>query len=133
MHIAVKCGQLEMFQNILQREKIENLKINFGRNLFYLAWNYGHLKVAEILLKESESFCIDISPKSGQKLTFFHKACVEGNLNIAKLIIQKFSELNIDLNAKDRYEKTAFILTCEKGLSKIADLIVKLQWPCKST
>ena len=81
---------------------------------FKLAFRYGHLKLAGILIQNYERFNIDLNvlnAKNQHDETPFHLACVYGWSEITEMLVQKSTEKNFDLNAKkNMMAKQLFIM-----------------------
>ena len=99
LHLAAKTGQLEMFEIIFASETVKNPRCNEGKTPFHLACQFGHFKIAEIIVQKSAEFNLDLNSKDDDGTTAFHWACINGhsmgNFTIAKMIVQKSAELVI--------------------------------------
>ena len=62
LHLAAAIGQSEPFEKVLKKEEIKNPKNTSGFTPFYVACWFGHVKIAEILLKEPAD-SIDLDAK----------------------------------------------------------------------
>ena len=65
-----------------------NAKDSFGKNAFSLTCEFGHLKIAEMLMKNSVEKKIDLNNKDRAGWSAFQLACKYGYLNIAEMIIK---------------------------------------------
>ena len=94
-----------------------------GTKAFKLACENGHSKLADILIKNSKKFNIDLNHKNQYGMTPFHHACwgarKHGDTKIVELLVQKSTEFNIDLNTKIQNGQTAFLFACMIGELKV--------------
>ena len=92
----------------------------------HAACHYGHFKIVEIFIQNSNKLNIHFDTKTIHNETVFHLACERGNLKIVEMLMQKSAELNIDLNAKTGIMgNTAFHLACHHGQLKIVELLIQ--------
>ena len=125
MHIAAECGQVDMFEKLLDEEENKNPKTHRGITPFLVACKKGHLNIALILLKKCNEFKIDLNSQDKYGQTAFHLACWKGHSEIAEMLMKNSTEMKMDLNIKDYYGRTAFYLACWMGHSEIAEMIIK--------
>ena len=60
-----------------------------GRNGFHSACFNGHLKIVNLLLKESDTKKIEVNALTNDGDTAFHLACWQGKLEVVKLLIEE--------------------------------------------
>ena len=71
-----------------------------------MACDYGHSKLAEILVQKSAELNFTLDAKDNLGRTAFHLACEYGYSRLAKMIVQKSAELNFSLDVKDNLGRT---------------------------
>ena len=123
---TLKNGRLvsKSWQEVIDNQKIL-WKNHVGTRAFQLACENNHSRMAEILVKNSTRFSIDLNAKDFDMRTSFLNACINGYSKIAKMIVMQSLELDIDLNTEDSHGRTAFHYVCMNGNSNIAEMIVK--------
>ena len=52
LHLAAKTGQSEMFEIISAQETVKNPRGNEGKTPFHLACQFGHFKIAKIVMQK---------------------------------------------------------------------------------
>ena len=93
-----------------------------GETAFHLACYRGHLKIANILMKELN---IDLNLKNCDGQTAFQMACSYGKANIVEMMIDNKDSWNFDLKNKDITGKNGFQLAKENGQIDVVNLIKK--------
>ena len=119
LQVAIRTGQAEMFETILEEKEEKNTENEFGINAFHYAAFYGNFEVCQKIFEKviSDKISIDLNGKAFWretneeynmrkmngifcvKSTPFHLTCLKGHLEIAKLILKNSTILSIDLNA----------------------------------
>ena len=84
------------FKNCRFAQSIEynielNTKNDVGMSAFHLACQYGHSKIAEMLIPKSKEVNIELNTKY-LGMTDFQMACENGHSKIAAMRIQKYTE-----------------------------------------
>ena len=127
LHLAAQCGQMDMFEIILDEEKDKDPRNNMGETPFLAACRKGCINIALILLNRTDELKIDLNThtKNYYGHGAFHLACVHGHSEIAEIIIKNSSKLKIGLNSKNSDGCSAFHLACWQGHSEIAEMIMK--------
>jgi ankyrin repeat protein len=120
LHDACESNNIEYIKNNVTKENV-NEKNNNGLTAFFLACEYGHKEIAEIILK-TDGFN-SLNEKDNFSQTPFLLACRFGYKEIAELIL-KTDGFN-GLNEKDKYGRTPFSLACCNGYKEIAEIILK--------
>ena len=77
---------------------------------FHYACCHGQPEIAELLMKKSSEFKIDLNTKDNWGRTGFHWACWSGEINIVEMIINQSEALKIDLTIKGNEGKTGMQL-----------------------
>ena len=96
LHLAAKTGQTEMFEMISAQETVKNPRGNEGKTPFHLACQFGHFKIAKIVMQKSAAFNLDLNSKDDNGMTAFHLACRnDNNFETAEMIVQKSADLDI--------------------------------------
>merc|ERR1712223_678169 len=85
-------------------------KNNGGRTAFHFACYKGHVKIAEMLIKNSAQFRIDLNAKDNGGMTAFHWACMYGRTSIVGIMINNSESFNLDFTARDGRGRTGFQL-----------------------
>ena len=118
LHQAVRKGQSDVFEIILEREEIrkpipyfynqkkENRLVCQYGIFFSLAFEIGSSRIVETLVRKSEELKINLKVCLVNGDTLFIWACKNGHLNIAQMLIQKCKELDIDLSAKNKLNQS---------------------------
>ena len=134
MHLAAQCGQMDMFEIILDEEKDKEPKNYKDETPFLTACRKGRMNIAFILLKKADELEIDLNTKDHKNQTAFHLACLHGHSELAEMIAKNSSnkftttintKLKIGLNNKNIDGSSAFHLACWQGHSEIAEMIMK--------
>ena len=106
-----------------------NAKDNYGCTPFRNACRYGHVKLAEMLMKKSIELDIDLNGKifdpAYDGWTAFHLACFFGKTDIVKIMIDNSESLKLDLTAKDKNKQTGFQLAQR---NKQQPVVLLLHW-----
>ena len=88
-----------------------NVKDINGETAFHLACKSGQSKTAEVLIKKSLEFKIQLNVKDAIfGKTAFHFACIMGKTTIVKIMIENSEPFRLDLRLKDNDGKTGFQL-----------------------
>merc|ERR1712049_91534 len=82
-------------------------------------------ETAQLLIKYSKDFGIDLNAKDDDGSTAWHWACEYGQKEIAQLLIKSSKDFGIDLNAKNNYGNTALHLACNSGRTETVQMILK--------
>ena len=77
---------------------------------FHYTCCHGQPEIAELLMKKSSEFKIELNNKDNWGRTGFHWACWSGEINIVEMIIDQSEALKIDLIIKDNEGKTGLQL-----------------------
>ena len=77
---------------------------------FHLACQSGYAKIAEMIMKKSVEFNIDLNAKNYDGDTTFHFACLWGETSIVDMMINNSESVNLDLTARNNYGQTGFQL-----------------------
>ena len=77
---------------------------------FHYTCCHGQPEIAELLMKKSSEFKIDLNDKDNWGRTGFHWACWSGEINIVEMILNSSEALKIDLTIKDNEGKTGLQL-----------------------
>ena len=77
---------------------------------FHYACCHGQPEIAELLMKKSSEFKINLDDKDNWGRTGFHWACWSGEINIVEMILNSSEALKIDLTIKDNEGKTGLQL-----------------------
>ena len=77
---------------------------------FHYTCCHGQPEIAELLMKKSSEFKIDLNNKDNWGRTGFHWACWSGEINIVEMILNSSEALKIDLTIKDNEGKTGLQL-----------------------
>ena len=106
-----------------------NTKDKWGRTAWHLACIYGRTEIAQLIIRYSKDFGIDLNAKDKDGLTAWHLVCFCDQTETALVIIQNSKEVGIDLNAKnnsiDRTTNTALHWACYSGKTKTVQMILK--------
>merc|ERR1711963_1212988 len=98
-----------VFRLLLKKSAEFNIDSNATHNdrtAFHLSCQYGHSKVAEMLILKSVELNIKLNGKDYFGKTAFHLSCQNGHMKIAEMLIKKSVYLNIKLNDNDYFGKT---------------------------
>ena len=131
LHLAAETGRIEEFKLAFSEEQDKNIINDYGETSFHLACKNGHLKIVQLLLKNtysefgSNTKDLDLNAKNYIRETAFTLACKKGHSEVVKLLIENSAAFSIDLNAKDWYGKTAFMSASIHGHSDIFKILMK--------
>jgi len=103
---------------------------DFGRTAWHLACKYGKTETAQVIIKNSKNFDIDLNAKDEHGDTALHKAIYNGETETVQLIIKNSKEFGIDLNAKSNNGNTALHVACRDGQTETAQLFIKNSKDC---
>ena len=96
------CGDLLMCRILNIEYYIMNAKDISGKTGFHSACEEGHVKIVELLIKDSVEFNFDLNAKDSNGNSGYHLACrwqrSKFNDPVIKLIFDNSAEFNIDLN-----------------------------------
>ena len=90
---------------------------------FHLASYNGQAGIAEIIMKNSAKFKIDLNAKANYGNTAFHLACLNGRTSIVDMLINNSEALKLDLTARDKRGKTGFQWAQFFGKTDVVNLI----------
>ena len=125
LHLASTTGQIEAFKIALNQEGDVNIKNEHDETSFHLACKYGHFKIVQLLIKNTDME-IDFNAKENFRgHTGFHFACQRGHLDVVKIIVENKTALSIDLNSKGKINNTAFQVACANGYSDIVKILLE--------
>ena len=79
-----------------------------GKTAFHFACKNGDIDEAQLLIKKSREFNIDLNSKNEIHRTAFHLACLHKKTDIVKLLMENAVVFKIDLEAKDINGKTGY-------------------------
>ena len=131
LHLATKTGQIQAFLTAYSEEQDKNIINDYGETSFHLACKNGHLKIVQLLLKNtysefgSNTKDLDLNAKNYIDESAFTLACKKGHSEVVKLLIENSAAYRIHLNAKDWYGKTAFMSASIHGHSDIFKILMK--------
>ena len=127
LDLAAKTGQIEIFYLIMGKEDAKNQNNEMFQTPFLLACEYGHVKIAEMLMKNSTELNIDLNAKTKLQngKTAFQLACEKGQSETTKMLMKNSTNLNIDLNITDNGGSTAFHFACKEGHLDIVEMLMK--------
>ena len=127
-HFACRNGHVEIIELLIKNSVECNINLNAkdGDNKtglhyedrdgkasltgFHNACKRGHIKIVELLIKNSVECKINLNAKNGDGMTGFHYAFESGRIELVKVLIKNTVEFNIDLNVKDRDGKTVVLI-----------------------
>jgi len=139
LHVAARTGHKKMFEIIFENEGVKNPQNSIGVTPFHESCEYGHIKIAKLIIQKSKECNIDLNNQDKYGRTAFHKAChpydigcwcsdsQNSQFQMVEFLIQKSKEFEIDLNATDVIEGfflTGFHLACLNGNSKIVEMMI---------
>jgi len=125
VHQAAQNGYVKLMEFILKTSFGMNSKDEDGWTAWHWACLYGQTETAQLIIKNSKVFGIDLNAKNDYGSTAWHKACFYGQTDTAQLIIKNSKDFDIDLNAKSNNGDTAWHLACYNGRTETAQLIIK--------
>ena len=126
VHEAARNNAVKLIEFILRTSYDMNTKNNDGSTALHLACMYGRTETAQLIIKCSKDFGIDLNVKDDvDGWTAWHEACRNGKTETAQLIIQYSKDFAIDLNAKDNDGDTAFNWACINGQTETLQMILK--------
>jgi ankyrin repeat protein len=82
-----------------------------GYNPLHAASSHGHVKVAEILLREGYSSTAQIDRIGFQGLTAFFAACIFGHLEVARLLLKN----GANINHTNKQGNSPLLIACNVG------------------
>ena len=85
--------------------------------------NEEKTSIAEILLKKSADFNIDINEANSGNFNAFHTACFENNIKLVEVIIDLAESMNFNLKAKTSLGLTGFEIAENLGHQNIVNMI----------
>merc|ERR1712038_1632112 len=98
-------------------------KDNGGWTAFHFACYEDHVKIAEMLIKNSAQFKIDLNAKDNVGMTAFHRVCMYGQTSIVGIMINNSESFNLDLTARDNRGRTGFQLAKLQRNTEVVDMI----------
>merc|ERR1711860_363327 len=90
-----------------------NAKDEFGRTAWHFACYYGQTETAQLLIKSSKEFGIDLNAKDDNGWTGLHDACYYGLTETVQMILKNWKEFGINIKAQDDDGQTALDLINE--------------------
>ena len=114
---AVKKGNKEIVERLLQKGADVNLRDKFGITALMRAVSSNHKEIIERLLQKGA----DVNVKNNDGETPLMRAVKNGNKDIVELLIKN----SADVNAKNDDGKTALIRAVEKGNKDIVELLIQ--------
>ena len=87
---------------------------------------FGQTKIAEVLVKNSETIKMDLTSRSlFLSTTPFHIACSANHFNIVEMMICNSNFYNFDFSAKDHHMQTGFHRACKNGSKEVVEIIIR--------
>lgn len=122
LHEACGNGHLGIVKCLLKQVNI-NLRDWQGRTPIFVASQYGHKYVVELLLTNH----VDVNiPEMNDHKYPIHIASETGHYCVVKMLI----EHGADVNVKDRYSQTSLHLACTMGHSNVVMLLISNRADC---
>ena len=127
---AFQNGNFDIAEMFLQKGIEDNIEDNIGlfsnflKNAFYEAFKKGYIKLAELLVQNSNKLDIDLNVKDEYGWTAFNWACINGHSDVANILIQKSVKFNIELNKKDDLGWTPFHWAVFMNKTSIVKMII---------
>merc|ERR1711860_258754 len=88
-----------------------NTKDENGWTVLHEACREGQTETAQLLIKSSKDFGIDLNAKDNiAGSTALHLACISGKTKNAQMILKNWKEFGIDIKAQDNQGNTALDL-----------------------
>merc|ERR1712062_54298 len=125
VHTAAQDGDVKLMEFILKASFYMNTKNSWGCTVWHDACYYGKKVTAQLIIKNSKDFGIDLNAKNDNGDTALHFACCNGETDTAQLIIHYSKDFVIDLNATDNSGWTAWHMACYNGQTEIVQMILK--------
>jgi len=97
LHVAAKSGQTQMFEIIANERANKNPKNHWRITPLHLICEFGHLKLAKLLVENYVSWNIDFNSRNDREKTSLYLACYHGHAQIVDLFMQNIVGLKINL------------------------------------
>merc|ERR1711983_360846 len=125
VHEAARNGDAKLLEFILKTSFNMNSKDEYGRTAWHLACIYGKTETAQLIIKNSKEFGIDLNAKIYSGWTAWHEACSNGQTETAQLLLKSSKEFGIDMNTKSNNGNTALHWACIYGRTETVQMILK--------
>merc|ERR1712004_189252 len=88
-----------------------------GRTAWHWASYHGQTETAQLLIKSSKDFGIDLNAKDNRGCTALHEACINSKTETVQMILKNWKEFGIDIKAQNNQGQTALDLInhCKHG------------------
>ncbi|KAH0539791.1 hypothetical protein KQX54_008056 [Cotesia glomerata] len=117
LHLAIKCGDLELVQLVLSKGPHVNFKNTHGKTPLHVAVELGYEKIVELLI--SKGAYVNTSAKDGS--TPIQAAISSFRSKIFCMLVRNGAKTNVTLNNG----QTLFYTAVKSGLSSIVDCLLK--------
>merc|ERR1712062_864918 len=107
VHQAAQNGDVKLMEFILKTSFNMNAKDYNGYTAWHFACENGQTETAQLIIKNSENFVIDLNAKDNSGSTALHLACMYGKTETVQIILKNWKEFGIDIKAQDNWGKTA--------------------------
>merc|ERR1712049_78226 len=98
----------KLMEFILRTSFDMNTKAYNGWTVLHEACYYGQTETAQLIIKSSIEFGIDLNAKDNiAGSTALHLACISGRTETVQMILKNWKEFGIDIKAQNNQGKTA--------------------------
>ncbi len=115
--IAIKCGEVQVVLDLLERGAEVNARDRYGQTALMLAAHAGHREIVEILISQRAD--LNITAKFG--LSAIMLAIVAGHSEVAFLLARAGADLSLrGQGPPGFFDRTAYDLAVEHGMPDLA-------------
>ncbi|XP_062581012.1 ankyrin-1-like [Saccostrea cucullata] len=116
LHIAAKCGNVEMVEKLLESGASVIVEDLYGYQPLHVASIHGNVKIVQLLLNKG----CNIDKNSAAKLTPLHCASQKGKPDIVSLLLQR----GASIDPQNSYGQTPLMLAISEGHEEVVKLLV---------